>query len=91
MFCDRSHQTVAFCLRINATYEVGLLVAVERPDVERRGRLAADAVVPCLCMLMMLLLFEVEDWREWEETEREWAAPAPGEAEAIELRKEVEE
>jgi hypothetical protein len=76
MFCARSHQTVAFCLRINATYEVGLFVAVERLDVERRGRLVADAVVPCLRMLMVLL-FEAEDWREWEETEREWPALAP--------------
>jgi len=77
MFCDRSHHTVAFCFRINATYDVGLFVAVERPDVERRGRLdAVEAVVACLCMLMMSL-FELEDWRECEELDgtREWSTP----------------
>jgi len=51
--CDRSHHTVAFCFRINVTYEVGLLVAMDLPDVDRRGRLAfeVDPVVPCRCMV----------------------------------------
>jgi hypothetical protein len=53
MFWDRSHQTVAFCFRINVTYEVGLSVAVERPEVDRRGRLLADADVLCLCMFIV--------------------------------------
>ena len=66
MFCDRSHQTVAFCFRINVTYEVGLSVEVERPEVDRRGRLLADAVVLCLCMFIVWEV-EVEDWRECEE------------------------
>lgn len=33
---------------------------VDRDEVERRGTLVADAVVPCRCMLKVL----VEDWRE---------------------------
>ena len=37
MFCDLSHHTVAFCFRINATYEEGVFVAVDRPEVDRRG------------------------------------------------------
>ncbi len=54
-------------------------MAVERPDVERRGRLAAEAVVPCRCTLM-LMVWEVEDWRECEEDEgmREWAVVTEG-------------
>lgn len=54
---------MAFCRRINATYEVGLFVVTERPDVDRRGTLVDEAVVPCRCTLMML---EEEDWRECE-------------------------
>lgn len=46
----RSHQTVAFCLRIKVTYEVGLFVATDRPEVDRRGMLAVEPVVPCRCM-----------------------------------------
>lgn len=70
MLCDRSHQTVAFCFRISATYDVGLFVAVERPEVERRGKLTAEAVVPCLCILIVL---EVEECRECvEEGTRAW-------------------
>ena len=53
MDCDRSHHTVAFCFRINVTYEVELVVATDLPEVERRGRLAleVDPVVPCRCMV----------------------------------------
>lgn len=50
--CDRSHHTVAFCFRIKVTYEVGLLVATDLFDVDRRGRLVLDVepVVPCRCI-----------------------------------------
>jgi hypothetical protein len=61
-------------------------VAVERPEVERRGMLAADAVVGCRCMLMAILV-EAEDWRECVETERECPALALGVVEVA--RKEV--
>lgn len=64
-------------------------MAVERPDVERLGMLAADAVVPCLCMLIILLFVEVEDWRECEEATREWPALAP-EVMEVEVREEAE-
>lgn len=47
---------------------------VERPDVDRRGRLLAEAEVPCLCMF---ILFETEDCREWEE-EGTRECPKPG-------------
>jgi len=52
MACDRSHQTVAFCFRIKATYEVGLFVATDLPDVDRLGMLALEfePVVLCRCM-----------------------------------------
>lgn len=36
----RSHHTVAFCFRISATYDVGLVVEVLREEVERRTLLA---------------------------------------------------
>jgi hypothetical protein len=42
--CDRSHQTVAFCLRRRATYEVGD-GPVDLPDDERRIELCCEAVV----------------------------------------------
>ena len=39
---------------MRATYELGLLVATDLPEVDLRGRLAFDAepVVPCLCISM---------------------------------------
>lgn len=37
--CARSHQTVAFCLRMRATYELGEPEAVLREEVDRRGAL----------------------------------------------------
>lgn len=50
--CDLSHQTVAFCLRMRATYEVGVLVPVEeREDVLRRGtEEAVEPVVGARCI-----------------------------------------
>lgn len=66
MFWARSHQTVAFCLRIRATYDVGLFVAMDRPEVERRGTLEVDAVVPCRCTFIVL---DAEEWRECEAVE----------------------
>ena len=53
-------------------------MAVERPDVDRRGTLAAEAVVVCLCMFMAL---DVEDWRECDEDEGTRECPALGRAE----------
>jgi len=49
---------------MSATYEVGLLVATERPDVERRGTLELiEAPVGCLCMF--IVLEATEDCLEW--------------------------
>lgn len=48
--CALSHHTVAFCFRINVTYEVGLFVATDLPDVDLRGMLACEPIVPCLCI-----------------------------------------
>lgn len=50
--CDLSHQTVAFCLRIRATYEVGVLVPVEeREEVLRRWtEEAVEPVVGARCI-----------------------------------------
>lgn len=43
---------MAFCFRISATYDVGLFVATDRPDVERRGAFEfIEAPVGCLCIL----------------------------------------
>ena len=39
--CARSHQTVAFCFRMRATYEVGEAEDVLREEVDRRGTLPA--------------------------------------------------
>lgn len=45
---ERSHQTVAFCLRMRATYEVGEpLDPLEREEVDRRGM---EALVEIRCM-----------------------------------------
>ena len=52
MFCDRSHHTVAFCFRINATYEVETAMVEEREEVERRGTAVDDPVVPWRCILL---------------------------------------
>jgi hypothetical protein len=57
MLCDRSHQTVAFCFRISATYDVGLLLAADRPDVDLRGRPDnVDEFVGCLCIVMLFIV-----------------------------------
>ena len=57
---------------------MGLFVAIERPDVERRGALADEAVVICLCILIVL---DVEDWRECDEDEGTRECGALGRAE----------
>lgn len=63
IFWARSHHTVAFCFRISATYEVGLVVAVDRPDVDRRGTPElAEAAVGCRCI--DIFVDPVEDCRE---------------------------
>ena len=63
IFCARSHHTVAFCFLIRATYEVGVLVAVDRPDVDRLGRPEfIDPTVGCRCIDMFMEA--AEDWRE---------------------------
>lgn len=65
-------------------------MAVDRLEVERRGMLAAEAVVPCLCMFIVVLLFEVKDLPDCEELEgtREW--PWRPEVEEVDVRKDVE-
>jgi hypothetical protein len=65
--CDRSHHTVAFCFRMRATYEVGLLVAVDRPEVDRRGKLdrleLMEVLVGCRCTFIGV---DTEELRECE-------------------------
>lgn len=62
-------------------------MATDRPEVDRRGTLVVEAVVPCRCILMFL---EVEDWRECDEEEmREGGLFVGKEAgDAAELREE---
>ena len=59
---------------------MGLFVVTDRPEVERRGTLVVDAVVPCRCMLIVL---DPDDWRECEEVEGPrpypWIGRADGE------------
>jgi len=45
---------VAFCFRINVTYDVGLFVATDLPDVDRLGilELEVEPVVLCRCMFL---------------------------------------
>ena len=65
---------MAFCFRIKATYEVGLLVAVDRPEVERRGKLELmEVVVGCRCILYPA---DIDESREWVVGGRALAATA---------------
>lgn len=58
----RSHQTVAFCLRSSATYELGgPWLAPEREDVERRMDEAYDEGAPETGRLMAEALCDATD------------------------------
>lgn len=50
---------------MSATYDVGLLVAVDRPEVDRRGRPELiEVMVGCRCTFIVV---DIEESREWVE------------------------